>query len=218
MEYATYKVIGTDLVHSVVFFKGASTPVWRQGRWDTGEYQEFIRKNGCGHCCTAMALNLHNIKIDPHEEFTLCRALWGEPNPNQEFPQENYLTVAGVTKILRHHGIATEYYGVPTLEDAEQRIEEALKNGKLVIVWSAPSEDFPDNPFSKAGHYVLAVGYTEEGKVLVANSSEARTKEGVQFTDVHTIARALIRNAAPEDLTWGERGPRPRCAGYVIVG
>lgn len=218
MEYATYHEIGTELVHSVVTFHGASTPVWRQGRWDTGEFQQFIRKNGCGHCCVAMALNLHNIKIDPHEEFKVCRALWGEPNPNQEFPQENYLTVAGVAKILRHHGIAAEYYGVPTKEEAAARIEDALQREKLVIFWSHPSEDFPENPFSKAGHYVLAVGFTEDGRVLVANSSEARTREGVQLTDVETISRALVHNASPEDLTWGEKGPRPRCAGYVIVG
>ncbi len=216
MNYATHQIIGTDLVYSIVSFKGASTPVWRQGRWDTGEYQEFIRKNGCGHCCTAMALNLHNIKIDPHEEFTLCRSLWGEPDPDQN--QRNYLTVAGVTKILRHHGIPAEYYGVPSREDAARRIEEALQAEKLVIFWSHPSEDFPENPFSKAGHYVLAVGYTEDGKILVANSSEMRTKEGVQFTDIQSIARSLVHNADPEDLTWGEYGPRPRCAGYVIVG
>ncbi len=216
MNYATYQIIGTDLVYSIVSFKGASTPVWRQGRWETGEYQEFIRKNGCGHCCTAMVLNLHNIKIDPHEEFTLCRSLWGEPDPERN--QRNYLTVAGVTKILRHHGIQAEYYGVPSQEDAARRIEEALQAEKMVIFWSHPSEDFPENPFSKAGHYVLAVGYTEDGKILVANSSEMRAKEGVQFTDVRSIARSLVHNAAPEDLTWGEYGPRPRLAGYVIVG
>lgn len=218
MEYATYHEIGTEPVHSVVTFHGASTPVWRQARWDTGEYQQFIRKNGCGHCCAAMALNLHNVKIDPHEEFTLCRALWGEPNEAQEYPQGNYQTVAGITKILRYHGIAAECYGVPSLEDAERRIKAALQDGKQVIFWSHPSEAFPENPFSKGEHYVMAVGYAADGRILIANSSESRAKEGVQFVDLQTILRALNPEAAPEDLTWGERGPRSRCSGYVIVG
>ncbi len=218
MEYATYRIIGTDLVHSVVSFGGADTPVWRQACWETGEYQQFIRKNGCGHCCTAMALNLHNISIDPHEEFTLCRTLWGEPNTEQEYPQGNYMTVAGITKILRHHGVAAEYYGVPSLADAAQRIENALKRGKQVIFWSHPNEAFPENPFSVGEHYVMAVGYMEDGRILVANSSRLKAPEGVQFVDIDTIVRALHPEAAPEDLTWGERGPRPRCSGYVVVG
>ena len=36
--------------------------------------------------------------------------------------------------------------------------------------------------------------------------------------EYQTILRALNPEAAPEDLTWGERGPRSRCSGYVIVG
>jgi hypothetical protein len=65
----------------------------------------------------------------------------------------------------------------------------------------------------------MAVGYTKEGKILVANSSEKRAPEGVQLVDIATIAKALQLGADPVDLTWGERCPvRSRYAGYVIVG
>ncbi len=218
MSYASYEFIATDLVHAVVSVNGESTPVWRQALWSTGEYQEFVRKNGCGHCCAAMALHLHGIKIDPHEEFTLCRKLWGEPVREQEFPQGNYQTVAGITKILRHHGVPAEYCGVPTREEAAARIDAALKAGKQVIFWSNPNEDFPENPFSFGEHYVIAVGYTEEGKILVANSSRLKAPEGVQFVDIDTIARALFLGAAPDDRTWGQKGIHVHCAGYVVVG
>ena len=64
----------------------------------------------------------------------------------------------------------------------------------------------------------MAVGYTEDDKILIANSSEKRAPTCVQLVDIDTIARALLLGASPEDMTWGERGPRERCAGYVVVG
>lgn len=217
MKYASYKTVNSELIPCVVSFDGADTPVWRQGRWSEGEYQEFVRKNGCGHCCAAMALNLHNVKITPHEEFTLCRKLWGEPVREREFPQGNYQTVSGIAKILHYHGVAAECCGVPSQESAARCIEEALKNGKQVIFWSNPNEDFPENPFSTGEHYVMAVGYTAEGKILVANSSERRAPEGVQTVDIDTIVRALFLGAEPTDLTWGEKGNHRHCAGFVVV-
>ena len=218
MNYVTYELIKTELIPAVVSIGGKSTPVWHQANWSEGEYQEFVRKNGCGHCCAAMALNLHGIKITPHEEFTLCRKLWGEPDRDQEYPQGNYQTVGGITKILKYHGVNAEYFGVPSLEDAKARIEESLKNGKQVIFWSNPNESFPENPFSIGEHYVMAVGYTEEGRILVANSSAKRAPEGVQFVDVDTILRALFLGSDPFDLTWGQKGYHVHCAGYVVVG
>jgi hypothetical protein len=218
MTYATYKIIGTELIPSEVFLGDASTPVWHQAKWSEGEYEEFVRKNGCGHCCAAMALNLHGIKITPHEEFTLCRKLWGEPNREQEFPQGNYQTVQGIAKILRHHGVPAECFGVPTREHAAAHIESVLREGKQVIFWSAPREDFPENPFSTGAHYVMAVGYTEKGEILIANSSQKKAPIGVQTVDVDTIAKALYLGADPTDKTWGEKGDHIHCAGYVVVG
>ena len=218
MTFATYKMIDTDLIPCIVSLGEACTPVWSQGRWSAGEYQEFVRKNGCGHCCAAMALNLHGVKIDPHEEFILCRTLWGEPDREREFPQGNYQTVSGITKILRHHGVHAECFGVPTRESAATHIAAVLREGKQVIFWSNPNEDFPENPFSTGEHYVMAVGYTEEGRILVANSSAKRAPTGAQLVDITTIARALFLGSCPTDKTWGEKGDHIHCAGYVVVG
>ena len=218
MEYARYELLGTGLIPATVSIGGKSSPVWHQAKWEGGEYEQFVRKNGCGHCCAAMALNLHGVQIDPHGEFTLCRTLWGEPNTELEYPQGNYQTVMGITKILRHHGVAAECFGVPSTEDAAARIEAALRAGKQVIFWSNPNEDFPDNPFSVGEHYVMAVGYTEEGKILVANSSQKKAPEGVQLTEIATIVRALYLGCEPRDTTWGQRGYHKHCAGYVVVG
>ena len=218
MNYASYQMRNTDLIPCTVSINGASTPVWHQAQWEGGEYEQFVRKNGCGHCCAAMALNLHGVAITPHEEFALCRTLWGEPNREQEYPQGNYQTVAGIAKILRHHGVAAECFGVPTREEAAAHIDAVLRAGKQVIFWANPREDFPENPFSVGEHYVMAVGYTEDGEILVANSSKRKAPDGVQCVDVDTIAKALYLGAEPYDLTWGQKGFHRHCAGYVVVG
>lgn len=217
MNNAIYDLVSSDLTPCIVRIGGHSTPVWRQNRWTSGQYQEFIRKNGCGHCCTAMALRLHGIYMDPHEEFTLCRQLWGEPQKDREFPQDNLQSVSGITKILRHHGVTAEYFGVPDLDKAEKHFEESLRAGKQVIFWSHPTTDFPENPFSPHEHYVMAVGYTPEGKILVANSS-GWAATAAQVVDMQTIMRALFLGADPIDMTWGERDHYVNCAGYVVVG
>lgn len=218
MKYAEYKYVNDDVVAAIVTFGKESTPVWLQDRWNSGEYQEFIIKNGCGHCCCAMALNLQGIKITPHEEFTLCRKLWGAPVKEREFPQDNLQSVAGITKILKYHGINAEYFGVPSLKTAKEHFEKCLKEGKQIIFWSHPTESFKENPFSKNEHYVMAVGYTKDGKILVANSSEMATEKGVQIVDIETILKALFLGASPIDMTWGERDHYINCSGYVVVG
>lgn len=218
MEFAKYELIGTDLIPTIVKIGDKSTPVWRQNRWAEGEYQEFIRKNGCGHCCATMALNLNGVKINPHEEFTLCRKLWGAPNREKEFPQDNLQSVAGITKILNYHGVKAEYFGVGNLDEVKDHFETSLKEGKQIIFWSHPKEEFPENPFSKYEHYVLAVGYTQDGKILVANSSEMWTEQAIHLVDIEVIVKALFWGAKPIDMTWGERDHYVNCSGYVIVG
>ncbi len=164
-----------------------------------------------------MALNLHGVKIDPHEEFALCRELWGMPKREKLFLQENYQSVAGITKILNYHDVPAEYFGVSDIASVEKHFEASLKDGKQIIFWSHSTEEFPDNPFSKNEHYVMAVGYTKENKILVANSSEDWTKEGIQLVELTSVMRALFFGAFPIDMTWGN-GRFKDCAGYVVVG
>lgn len=64
----------------------------------------------------------------------------------------------------------------------------------------------------------MAVGYTEEGKILVANSSERWTATAVHEVEIETILKALFLGASPIDLTWGERKRYVNCSGYVVVG
>lgn len=219
MKYVTYELTNDAYAPAIIRIGNASTPVWLQQRWDTGIHAAYIQKNGCGHCCTAMAARLHGVKIDPHIEFEYCRNHWGTPKREQPH-QGNWLSVSGIVKVLTSFQISAECFGVPINgeKEAVEHILEALSAGKHVIIWSEPSERFPENPFSKGSHYVLAVGFNNDGKIVIANSSEKWTSEGVQLVDADTIGKALFLGSEPMDMTWGESERYSNCSGYVVVG
>ena len=229
MNYASYEYINEPRAVVRVKIGDAATPVWFQNRWEASDEQfsEFIVRNGCGHCCAAMAITLGGHRIDPLEEYNLCRSLWGAPDEvrgpdGRKSGQANFQSVMGITKVIRHFGISAECFGVPDLESVGAHIDGALRSGKQVIFCSRPSPDYPENPFSRGYHWVMAVGYTENGSILVANSSEKYTPLGAQEVTLTTLLRALPKGASPKDFTWGEWGDEEGGflggTGYILIG
>lgn len=221
MPYASFELTGNPLVPSIVHIGDRSTPVWLQNRWENGPYTRYVRANGCGHCCTAMACQLFGIQIDPHQEYEYCRSLWGIP---KELPddkgQDHFMSLAGISKVLSSFQIPVQCYGVKETgpQAATDRILLALSEHKFVIFASDP-DDYPDNPFSKGYHWVMAVGYTPDGQILIANSSEKAAQQGVQFVTREQIERALFRESSVNmDLTWGELERLYEGCGYAVIG
>ena len=221
MQYASYQLTGDPKIPATVDWNGRRTPVWMQQLWTTGPYQNYVRANGCGHCCAAMAARLHGVDIDPHEEYELCRKLWGAPRelPN-DMGQDHFQTVAGITKVLTHLGIPAQCCGVAEdgQKDATGHIIEVLKQGKQVILISDPFRD-PGNIFSTGYHYVMAVGFAENGKILIANSSVNAAPQGVQLVEPDVIGRALFAGGTADmSMTWGEISVLYKGCTYVVVG
>lgn len=220
MDYVTYRFTQNNKIPAEIFLNGHTTPVWIQSKWESGEYAKYIIQNGCGHCCTAMALNLHGIKIDPHEEFILCRQLWGEPHKEEPIKEDNFQSANGICLILKEFGLKAEKFGSykKTKEEVIKHLRNSLESGKQIIFWSHPSDKLPNNPFSTGEHYVIAVGLSENGKILIANSSQKGTaKNGIQYTDYETIYLSLFEESEPLDFTWG-RHDLAHSGGYVVVG
>ena len=218
--YPSYKYTNDASVPAIITLGEHTTPVWIQQKWQEGEWAQFVQKNGCGHTCTAMVLNLNGININPHEEFALCRKLWGEPRMGEPLYEDNFISASGIVKVIESFGIKAQAFGVPEgkAHEEAQHIENMLREGKQVIFWSHPSDKLPDNPFSSGEHYVLAVGFTKDDKILIANSSEkAAVKDGIQTTDTDTIAKVLREGSEPMDFTWG-RHDLVHSGGYVVVG
>ena len=212
----SYQMTGNPAIPAVVHRGEHTTPVWLQQDWQEGEFAEFIRCSGCGHCCTAMAANLLGASITPYEEYLRCREMFGAP----EGKQFHFTTVPAIVEVLGSLRIPAKGFGVKKGggDEAAAHIMQALRQEKMVIFVSEPSERLPDNPFSSGHHYVLLVGLTEDGQVLVANSSRRATDKGVQLTDEKTIAAAVHQDCDPKDITWGELERFHDGFGYVVVG
>lgn len=212
----SYTLTGEFLTPAVIRTETGETPVWMQQRWQEGEFAVYVRKNGCGHCCTAMAARLHGVAMDPYTEYEHCRRLWGEPGPQQG----HWLSTAGIVKVLHSLNVPAEGFGVESMgpEQAVAQILAALRAGKQVIFTSNP-DHYPDNPFSNGYHWVMAVALQADGTVLIANSSDKAVTDGIQTVTPDIIERALFREAtAPEDMTWGEEARIHVGSGFIVVG
>lgn len=212
----TYKKTSDPTIPAVVCRNGASTPVWLQQCWEEGEFALYIRRNGCGHCCSTMVANLYGISITPYEEYVLCRKLWGAPVD----PQDHFQTATGIQTVLQHLQIPAQAYGVKAGggKEAAAHIMEMLRQDKMVIICSEPSDRLPNNPFSTGLHWVLLAGFHEDGSVFVANSSKKATDLGVQKTDEATIAAAIYQDCDPAGMTWGDVNRFYEGIGYIVVG
>ena len=211
----TYEKTDDPRAPALARVNGQETPVWIQALWEEGPHAEYVRKNGCGHCCAAMAARLHGVAdIDPAKEYARCLELWGEP----EGIQGHFQSVRGIAKILGSLGIRAEAVGVPETEPEDgalrNRIAQALGEGKQVIFWSQPRPGRRDeNPFSPNAHYVMACGYDADGNIVIANS-----RSGIQLCNIDTVMETLYYGSDPAAETWGEGGDHSRSAGVVFVG
>jgi len=216
----SFEYTGNPDIPAIVTKGDKSSPVWIQQNWNTGTYANYIKKNGCGHCCTAMALNLNGIKINPHEEYELCRKMWGEPRMGEPLFEDHFISETGICEIIRSFGVEAQAFGVEISKshEAAKHIISELSLGKSVIIWSHPSDKLSDNPFSPGEHYVLAVGLTDEGKIFIANSSSrSKAENGIQHADFEMIEKVLFEGTQTTDYTWG-RYDFTKSGAYVVVG
>lgn len=211
-----YALTGEALTPAVIRAGNQETPVWMQQRWQDGEFAMYIRNNGCGHCCAAMAARLYGVQLTPYTEYLHCRKLWGEPTEKQG----HWLTTAGIVKVLNSLGVPAQGFGVAQFgaKKATGHILSALAAGKQVLFTSNP-DHYPENPFSKGYHWVMAVSLQDDGTILIANSSEKATTEGIQFVEPDAIEKALFgESTAPDEMTWGDPDRIYEGSGFIIVG
>ena len=213
----SFCLTGRKLIPATVTKGSFTTPVWQQALWKKGAFARKIRHNGCGHCCTAMAATLMGKKTDPYEEYMLCRTLWGAPDEARE--QDHFLSVGGIAQVLNHLGVNARCFDVQHKENASNHIAEQLQEGKLVILMADPFGE-KNACFSTGYHYILLADLTDDGNILVANSSQKGfTKNGIQFVTREDVAQTLLAGSTADPTrTWGSLVGFEAGCGYVVVG
>lgn len=185
---------------------GKSLKVFNQHKL-SGKYAKNLSSNGCGASCTVFALTLRGEKITPAELLDKAISLWGK------WPRACLLSAPGIASIIKEYGYPAKYYSVTSdnRDSLKGKIDAALKAGKQVVCWTNDNGKKGD-PFASGQHYVMAVGYNEAGKVVVANSAN---KGPVNVVTLSTLVK-FLQNGSGEDKHWWKRVSR--AAGIVVVG
>ncbi len=148
-----------------------------------GDYQEpvavfageskSVQSSGCGAVCVAMAVNyLTGEGVSPDALFA-----WAVEN-NLYFGDG--LGHEALTDMALEHGVKGEW-----IENDADPVIQALMEGYPVIAHMGPGT------FTQNGHYILLIGVSEDGRILV-NDPGSRERSGQAF-EMDTIMKELRR-------------------------
>lgn len=173
----------------------------------TGKYAKQISNNGCGICCIVFALTLlGKSNITTTDIITKAISIWGEP-------KSVGLSGNGIASIIKKYKYNATYLPILSTNrnSTKKRINNALKNGKQIICWTSPN-GYKNDPFSNENHYVLAVGYNNNNKVIIANSGN---KGPINVVTLDTLCKYL-QNGNGKDTGWQKS--TTGSAGIIIIG
>lgn len=187
---------------------GKETTVWKQSAL-TGTYAAQLKAHGCGSCCVAMAACLNEVAAEPESVMKLAVNLWGKPGTGESYA----LSAKGAATLLNQLGVTATAYTITGANLTAMRtvIKKALQSGKQVICFTHKYDS--NDPFASGDHYVLAVGYNKDDKIVVANSGGPGRIQKVSLTKLMTY---IYHSGTGKDATWLKTSAGS--AGIVIVG
>lgn len=191
---------------SKITANGRTVTVLNQHRL-SGTYKGVLSTNGCGACCASFALALQGKKVTPSAILKAGVKKWGK------WPRAASISAQGLATLIKGYGVPASYVSVSKSNRAIVKITigAALKSGRQVICWTAPNGHAGD-PFSTGDHYVLAVGYAPDGKIIVANSGN---RGPVNRVSLDTLCKYLQEGNGKDKGWWRTVAAS---AGVVIVG
>lgn len=190
-----------------IYLRGYSTlPLKQSGRPD-GPWKEQLAKHGCGACSLRIALNLSGkCALTPEHVMDRAKQLFGSKLSGESYG----LSALGMVTIAESYGVKAEALPVTAATRLERgaEIDAALKACKRVCCWCK------SEPFSRSTHHwVVAVGYDADGKVMIANSGGP---DRVQRVTLNTLVNGLYAGGKLTANEWLRSANGS--AGVVIVG
>ena len=173
------EIIFTDGVNAVVYFNQLDS------KYANGPYgTDKIGTHGCGPTALAIVVSsLTNQSVDPIEMagWSVVNGGWCEGNGSYH---------SLIPSAARAFGLNVE----ADVQDAPQKIVEALAEGKLVIALMSKGH------FTSSGHFIVLRGVTADGKILVADPVSKRRSE--QEWDFSLILDEARKGAAAGGAFW----------------
>ncbi len=140
-------------------------------RWGYKEYEDIYCVLGCGPTTAAMIINGYGGNVNP-------LAIMYEMREKKYYIENVGTSWEGIRKILESHGIKSE--DLPTVE---KKYKNHLDTGNAILINVAPSK------FTNIGHYMLIVGYNENGFILNDSNSIEYSQQEIKFDELSNIIR-----------------------------
>lgn len=140
-------------------------------RWGYKEYEDIYCVLGCGPTTAAMIINGYGGNVNP-------LAIMDEMREKKYYIENVGTSWEGIRKILESHGIKSE--DLPTVE---KKYKNHLDTGNAILINVAPSK------FTNIGHYMLIVGYNENGFILNDSNSIEYSQQEIKFDELSNIIR-----------------------------
>lgn len=140
-------------------------------RWGYKEYEDIYCALGCGPTTAAMIINGYGGNVNP-------LAIMDEMREKKYYIENVGTSWEGIRKILESHGIKSE--DLPTVE---KKYKNHLDTGNAILINVAPSK------FTNIGHYMLIVGYNENGFILNDSNSIEYSQQEIKFDELSNIIR-----------------------------
>ena len=134
-----------------------------------------IGKAGCGP--TSMAMVISTLTGQPHDPLELAH--WSVAHGHRCEGNGSYHSL--IPQSAKAYGLKVEGAG----KKDGQKIVDALSSGKLVV------GIYSKGHFTKAGHFIVLRGVTEDGKILVADpASYSRSQQSWDLSIIISEARS----------------------------
>lgn len=140
-------------------------------RWGYKEYEDIYCVLGCGPTTAAMIINGYGGNVNP-------LAIMDEMREKKYYIENVGTSWEGIRKILESHSIKSE--DLPTVE---KKYKNHLDTGNAILINVAPSK------FTNIGHYMLIVGYNENGFILNDSNSIEYSQQEIKFDELSNIIR-----------------------------
>ena len=223
----TRKARVTVTIHSYPSDKTYMVFNQADGKNKTRMFPHYMPAHGCAACSTAVVLTGYGHPMTPAEmvenvERSVLGSKW-KNNYSKDHKHRMPMTLYGITKVLDHYKIASNY--VRNFKDAEamEEILEHLKTGRPVIFEVKNYDRYrkkKSTRWANSYHTMVFLGLTDTGKVIVADPANRSSKTfgtmgRLKYVDIKEVIPYMFSCTSNKKHCYFSSGST--AGGYILV-